>query len=297
MSTPIRLREGFRGQIQYVIPRPLLERIGGHPLLLSLVPTDIGWYPAAEYHYRERPEGAAEHILIYCVGGAGWVEVAGQRQTVQPGEALIIPAQTPHAYAADADTPWSIHWVHFAGLEGDYFARLAPANRYVIAVDPSCAARVEALFEQGYAAYAEGFGLPRLIHCAKLLHHLLAELCYNNLAFSSTTRTHRFHSLEPTLAFLRQNLHRSLTLAEMAHHAGLSESHFSHTFRAQTSHSPMDYFIGLKMQHACTLLTLSPLAVKEIAEEVGYRDPYYFSRLFKRVMGVSPTEYRASPKG
>ena len=45
--------------------------IAGHPLLHSLLPTDIGWYPAAQYHFRERPEGADEHILIYCVAGSG----------------------------------------------------------------------------------------------------------------------------------------------------------------------------------------------------------------------------------
>ena len=63
----IRLREGFRDQILYVIPRPVLERNAGHPLLHSLMLTDIGWYPQARYHYCERAEGAPEHILILCV--------------------------------------------------------------------------------------------------------------------------------------------------------------------------------------------------------------------------------------
>jgi AraC-like DNA-binding protein len=83
----------------------------------------------------------------------------------------------------------------------------------------------------------------------------------------------------------------------MAGQAGLSESHFSRVFKAQTGHAPLDYFILLKMQHASALLAVTDLHVKEVAAAVGYSDPYYFSRLFKQVIGVSPRDYRRAPKG
>ncbi|MBK8045655.1 MAG: AraC family transcriptional regulator [Anaerolineales bacterium] len=294
-AAEIRLREGFRGQIQYVIPHTVLDRLSGHPLLHSLVPTDIGWYPAARYHYRERPEGAAENILIYCVAGAGWYEVHGNRFTLQAGEALLLPAGLPHTYAASDREPWSIHWVHFRGLEGDYFAQLPPEPAHKLGVDMTCAREVEALFQQCYSIFFGGFVLPRLIYGSKLVHHLLAELIYHNNSFSPSLRTGRFHSLEPTFAYLVQNLQRSLSLADMANQAGLSESQFSHVFKQQTGHSPLTYFIHLKMQHACSLLTLTQLSIKEIAQEIGYADSYYFSRLFKKIIGVAPSDYRGSP--
>ena len=93
----IRLREGFRGQKQWVIPRAIVQRWSTHPMLQPLMPTDIGWYPAARYHYREREQGADEHLLIVCVAGAGWYEIDGVKGTVQPDEALIIPRGTPHS--------------------------------------------------------------------------------------------------------------------------------------------------------------------------------------------------------
>jgi AraC-like DNA-binding protein len=83
----------------------------------------------------------------------------------------------------------------------------------------------------------------------------------------------------------------------MAEHAELSESHFSRLFKEQTGHSPVDYFIYLKMQHACSMLTLTQSTVKEISDTLGYSDAYYFSRLFKKVIGVSPREYRSTPRG
>ena len=63
-------------------------------------------------------------------------------------------------------------------------------------------------------------------------------------------------------------------------------------FKEQTGHSPMDYFIQLKMQHACKLLAFRRDSIGQIGKELGYQDPYYFSRAFRKVIGMSPTEYR-----
>jgi AraC family transcriptional regulator, arabinose operon regulatory protein len=291
----IRIREGFQGQKQWVIPRNMLQQWASHPLLQSLVPTDIGYYPTAHYHYRERRKGVDEHILIFCVDGAGWCETGGERHSIKAGDALLIPRGTPHIYGAAQTTPWTIHWVHFIGTEADFFIYHLSENEKVIPVDPQCQKAVIELFKQCYDSFVGGFVLYRLIYCTRILHHLLGQLFFNNSAFSPSQRTSRFHSLESTLTFLHQNIAQKLTLDEMAQHAGLSVSHFSHLFKQQTGHAPVDYFIHLKMQHACGLLSLTSKTIRDIAYEIGYDDPYYFSRIFKRVMHVSPQQYRQSP--
>ena len=85
-----------------------------------------------------------------------------------------------------------------------------------------------------------------------------------------------------------------LSLKDMVRHSGLSKSHFIRLFKEQTGHSPMDYFIQLKMQHACMLLAYRQDGVKLIGIELGYEDQYYFSRAFRKVIGMSPTQYRRS---
>ena len=62
--------------------------------------------------------------------------------------------------------------------------------------------------------------------------------------------------------------------------------------KKKTGLSPMDYYIKMKIQYACQLLSQSDLKIKEVAEKIGYEDPYYFSRLFKQVMNKSPKDYR-----
>jgi len=75
-----------------------------------------------------------------------------------------------------------------------------------------------------------------------------------------------------------------------------SSSHFSIVFRKATGMPPIDYFINLKMQKACQLLDMDESRIKEVAHNLGYEDQYYFSRLFKKYMGISPEQYRTSVK-
>ncbi|HLA42747.1 MAG TPA: AraC family transcriptional regulator [Aggregatilineales bacterium] len=290
-----RIRDGFAGQKQWVIPRMFLSRWAAHPMLQTLIPTDIGWYPSAQYHYRERPEGAEQHILIFCVEGSGWYQIGDQIYTIEKYEALLIPRGQPHIYGASSSVPWSIHWVHFTGTEADLFVYHMPQGEYTLPIAPRCASLIENLFEECYESFIGGFVLYRLIYCTQVLHHLLGQAFFNNDFFSPTQRSSSFHSLHSTLTFLHQNINQNLKLSDMADHAGLSISHFSFLFKQQTGYSPMDYFIHLKMQRASAMLSLTDQTIHEIAFEIGYDDPYYFSRLFKKVMGVSPRHYRESP--
>ncbi|MCB0166075.1 MAG: helix-turn-helix transcriptional regulator, partial [Anaerolineae bacterium] len=64
-------------------------------------------------------------------------------------------------------------------------------------------------------------------------------------------------------------------------------------FKKKTGYAPIDYFIRLKIQKACELLETTDQQVSEIGHSLGYPDIYYFSRLFKKVVGLSPRQYRA----
>ena len=75
--------------------------------------------------------------------------------------------------------------------------------------------------------------------------------------------------------------------------ANLSPSHIATTFKKKTGFSLIEYFNQLKTQKACQYLLFTDLRVNEIANKLGIEDPYYFSRMFTKILGVSPVRYRS----
>jgi AraC-like DNA-binding protein len=293
-----RLRDGFSGQDMYVIPRPVLAEACRHPLVRPLYPTDIGWFPAARYHYRDRPEGADEDHLMMCVGGTGFVEVGGVRNQLGTGQLLIIPRRARHTYWADDDAPWSLYWMHFRGEESEYYVGRIPGPGVPAGIDAATIEEAMRLFRDCLGALENGYTLPDLIYASQSARHILSLLLFRNRALPvHESHAERKRQLQAIMEFMHEHVTEHLTLGQLAREAGHSVSHFSEWFRDQAGQSPMACFVQLKIRHACRLLDLTDKPVKAVAMETGYDDPYYFSRVFKRLIGVSPARYREIKKG
>jgi AraC-like DNA-binding protein len=294
----LQLREGFAGQDMFVIPRPILARARQHPLIRPGYPTDIGWFPTAAHHYRDRPRGARQDHLMLCVGGHGHAVIDNQETHLSAGELLIIPRNVSHTYWASEDDPWSIYWVHFLGEDADYYVDRIPRSGQPVPVERSAQDEAARLFRYCLDALYEGYGLPTLIYAAQSVQYILSLLLFRNQALPMEPRKKSWRSsLDSVIEYMQDHLAEPLRLEDFARAAGLSVSHFSELFRTQTGQSPMAYFIHLRVRLACRLLDLSEKPIKVVALETGYRDPYYFSRVFKKAMGISPEKYRAIKKG
>jgi AraC-like DNA-binding protein len=99
--------------------------------------------------------------------------------------------------------------------------------------------------------------------------------------------------IAPSLDYMRAHLDQPITIAALSAMVELSPSSFFELFRNATQATPLQWFIRARMRRACELLAQTQLPIKQIARQVGYEDPLYFSRAFKSVCGIPPTEYRA----
>jgi len=126
-----------------------------------------------------------------------------------------------------------------------------------------------------------------------------------SLKYLSTYRAcNNFNQLPPqrdvsdeAIHFMRENVRKRLTLKEIADFIGFSASHFSALFKQKTGHSPLNYLMHLKIQEACHHLDFTDMKVNQISMLVGFDDPFYFSRIFTKTMGSSPSDYRKKKKG
>ncbi|MDA0196025.1 MAG: AraC family transcriptional regulator [Bacteroidetes bacterium] len=91
---------------------------------------------------------------------------------------------------------------------------------------------------------------------------------------------------------MKDNLNRPISVSELSSYGGFSESHFSLLFKKKTGQSPLNFVTYLKIQKACHLLEFSDLRVGDIAAQLGFEDSFYFSRVFTRVMEISPAKFK-----
>lgn len=286
-----RIREGFEGERLVVIPQAIAQKCKSLPVVRDLFTTDIGHFPSAKHHFVKRPSGTSETIFIYCIEGRGWCELDERRYQVDEGTALFIPANTPHIYAAEEDAPWSICWAHVQGRKvDDHLDALGVTTASPTLHVPNTGLVVEA-FEEVYAHVHHGYSDDRLLGISTALSRLFGRLKTNERAPNDRGREREDRILR-SIQYMRNHLDESRSLEELAEVARFSPSHYSHLFKQQTNTSPIRFFIRLKMQRACELLHSTNQTVEAIGRQVGYSDPFHFSRMFKKIIGRSPSEYR-----
>jgi AraC-type DNA-binding domain-containing proteins len=285
-------KEGFQGQKAVVIPRRVLaNQVVNNGVTNQLYITDIGHYPRARYHYRERAHGADQVILAHCVEGRGEVIIGDTRYVIEPGHFFVIPAKTGHTYFADANDPWTIYWVHFKGPSSGQIVSLIHKQFKAYKGFIKHSEKTIRLFNDIYSQLERGYSSNYLLYANLCLWHYLATFIHSH-PYDSDGEFDYKNICDVAIEFMGKKTGQVLPLEKIAGAVNLSPSHFSFIFKKKTGFTPIEYFNHLKVQKACQYLLFTGLRVKEIAFELGIEDPYYFSRMFRKVMGMSPNEYR-----
>lgn len=294
MSSRIQIKESFQGQRVLALPDSLLDRLCADPAVGCLYVRKIGFFPKAKYHSVSKPQGCQYWLLIHCTDGRGWYEISGHKHIIPKNSFVILPAGVPYAFGSDNSDPWTIYWLHFCGTMAPRFADGSVVRGAIEAADDSRMAERLHLFEEIYDAFSQAMVTGFQAYASMCLWHYLASFTmlgqYRHVA---TVKAASKSFVERVIHYMRENTDRLLSLGELAAHFGYSPSRFSAIFRGETDMSPMSYFMHMKVQQACAYLELSDLKVNEIALRLGISDPAYFSRLFRRTMGMTPQAYRA----
>lgn len=288
----VQKKDGFQGQRAIIIPTPVLTSVCElHPIIRQLYITDIGYYPNAEYHHRHRPQGSGQHILIYCVSGKGWAQVDQQQYNIVAGEFILLPANVEHEYRATKEMPWTIYWIHFKGEGSDHYVNLALQGKgHHVSPVAFQQTRIH-LFEEIYKNLERGYSTDNLCYANMSLQYFLAS-CFFDSNYNYQALKEKHDSIDLCISYMQKHLDQTLTLSEIAAAASLSSAHITTLFKKKTGFSIIEYFNQLKIQKACQYLLFTDLRVNEIAGKLGIEDPYYFTRLFTKLIGVSPVRYR-----
>lgn len=241
----------------------------------------------------DRPLGMKGYILNLTTRGKGEVTLGDEKRIVGPGDMLLFPPGVMHHYRRAASSErWHHRWVYFRPRA--YWADWLAWGNKCGGIDslslPDLASRRE--LETQFAAIEQHHKQLRPMAeplAMNLLESLLIR-CYE-VAHQDTRSI-----LDPRIAkackLITDNLLEEASVETLAKQVFLSPSRFTHLFRQQLGTSVTRWREQQRILHAKTLLqsTLLPIAV--IGQQTGYDDPIYFSRVFRKQAGMSPSDYR-----
>lgn len=273
---------------RFITPIFIVNQLRSNIVSRGLFPTAFGYYQKASGHQVSRSHHD-DHLLILCSEGKGHFQSENIEFTITANDILFIPKGTKHKYLADKTEPWTIYWCHFEGHLFQQFMDHIGINEHNPVLKVTDISDFKSEFTQLLSLPKHGLELNAFIVAANICKKLLSLCCLQKHQFQTEKKAFRLDNVN---AYLSENITENLTLDEMAQYHSLSKFHFSKKFKQVFGATPMKHFLSMKIQHACIQLDTTNLTIKAIAESIGIDDPYYFSRLFKKVMGMSPKQYR-----
>ena len=284
------------GRQRIEIPKTVLKSKVQNNLLLShLHICSIGYYPKAKDHFTFRKKGLPENFLFYCVDGQGWYELDNQRYEVRPNEFFILPQNRPHAYGSSVDHPWTIYWIHFGGAALGELNKIQAIEKHFKPTYIKNNEEIISVFNKIYKTLQLGYSIDNLLFANMCLSQFLTMFVYNFRHFESSA-SEKLDCVDNAILYMREHINENIPLSDLSKHYNYSVSRFSNLFKKKTGYAPIDYFLQMKMQKACQQLDFSNQSVKEVAFSMGFDDPYYFSKRFRNIIGVSPKKYRLLKK-
>lgn len=290
----MRKSRGFEGELIIEIPKVATSHCEQLPLISQLFISRMGYYPRALHHYYQRPNGISQAILLYCTDGQGWIELNGSTSQVHAGEVFMLPVDVPHAYGADPQNPWSIYWLHINGTHCSTATMtiMERDGEPLRAIQVGLSDERNALFTHIANTLLKGYSASNLLQANLALPYYLSSFIGPEHFSSQKPSASDASATEKAIMYMQDNLSNSLSLDNIACSVNLSVSFFSRKFKKDTGYAPIEYFNYLRIQKACQLLHFSSWRINEVASAIGIDDPFYFSRLFKQQMGLSPAHYR-----
>jgi len=223
--------------------------------------------------------------------GEGWLDVDGKRFRLRPGTTFCYGPSTSFRIASDAVRPLQKYFVDFAGRAAERFVTRGPLRLGEVrqALFPHELAEIlDRLIGEGNRKTELSAGIA--VNYLRIFFQKLHE-CADGGRGEASSRG--LESYQRARAFLEREFRRIGRAEDAAHELGMAPETLCRLFRHYGRTTPYQLVLTMRLNLAVDLLLGTDLLVKEVAERVGFDDPFHFSRVFKRrVNGMSPTEFQ-----
>ena len=238
-----------------------------------------------------RPKGRIDYQLLYVASGKTHFYFNGEIQEVTAGHMILYqPKQEQHYEYLGKDKP-EVYWVHFTGSNVKNIL-----NSYHIPLDTNV------FYSGSSSTYTYLFKemINELQTCRVGYEELMTMYLRQIFLLIERSREERKptitsfiqEEMEYARRYFNEHYNETISIEDYAQSRGMSISWFLRNFKQATMKSPMQYILSIRINNAISLLETTDYNITEIATIIGYDNPLYFSRIFKKQTGLSPSDFR-----
>lgn len=260
---------------------------------LHTMPTSSGYEIRTEppYEWDGMQRGQTPFtVLQHTISGVGQLRYERRRYRIRPGETMLVMIPHNHRYWLEAGDRWEYFWISMHGREA------LRIHREILAANgPVLRLREETIEHLARCTlrFVEGEG--ETPGAASAIAYEAAMALFDDVFGSHTVLPTEDDAISRAIRFILSNLDKPLAVPDLAEVAGFTRAHFTRVFTEHEGLPPAEFVLQQRMRRAASLLASdASVSVKDVAVLVGFDDPNYFAKVFRRVFGTSPTEFRTT---
>lgn len=236
-----------------------------------------------------------DHYLIHCIiSGSGLFSCGGKTFPLAAGDGFLVVPSEVVSYTASESDPWEYCWVGFNGSD----AKRLMAQTGLLRAEPvfhyDKSSSLEELLTHICGQYSSGPSAEARMEAGLLL--FLAELM-ELYGAPDSQHDSGFEYVQKAIRYIDFNYSSDIDINDIAASAGISRSYLYRLFMQHISMSPNEYLMRFRISKGAELLEENRLSVGEVAYSTGFSDQLYFSRVFKKYMGIPPSRYSVLERG
>lgn len=237
------------------------------------------------------------YFIMYCVKGSGIIKLMDKTYSVKEGQGVCIPPGIVNYLKGAAEDPWSYFFFTFHGLHANTLCNQINIHDekpvYSIKDHDNTYNELNILIDSNklwdLRPIPEHTGLKVLSLLYSYIYNVLEQLGAER---NQSTKTFKDVYVKTAIDYIKINYPRRIYVSQIAEAVGLNMSYLGQLFKEQTQLTPQQYLCLYRIEKACEFMRQPSLSISEIARSVGYEDPLLFSRVFKRVKSLSPSQFR-----
>ena len=252
------------------------------PLIVNLVNDCFTIYEPYSYD-TYNCQGRDDYFLIYVTDGIFSTEIDGITYNLKKGAVVLFPPKYKYHYWGKPPSKYLC--AHFTGSHAEKLLTDLGFSLEPYVLEGEFSPKIESLFDKM---------VEQFLTKAPFLQYSLACLLSEILLTIATNRVRNdgYRTLKKSIKYIHENFTERIEVPELAKMEGLSNSRYIALFTEEMGKTPREYILDVRLGRACELLVSTDIPVGHVGTLSGYRDQYFFSKIFKKHLGMSPCDYR-----